>query len=106
MLVSLYSGFVDILIEKVRSFAQNGDIPHFDDAENVPPLLCDQFPLPTRILLFKHFSHNLDEIESSILSISLKKHLPYCVYCTSRQRNSDCPAKPAPTPSDQFAIGN
>ena len=62
MLVSLYSGFVDILIEKVRSFAQNGDIPHFDDAEDVPPLLWEQFHPPDKDLavqtLLTHFRRN------------------------------------------------
>lgn len=50
MFVSLYSGYVDILIEKVRTFAQNGEIPHFDDVENVPPPLCEEFPHPDKDL--------------------------------------------------------
>nr|XP_022292939.1 uncharacterized protein LOC111103770 [Crassostrea virginica] len=41
-------GYVDILIEKVRTFAQNGEIPHFDDVENVP--LCEEFPHPDKNL--------------------------------------------------------
>ena len=48
MLVSSISGYVDILLETVRSLGQNVEIPHFEDGEDVSPLLCDQLPHPDK----------------------------------------------------------
>ena len=52
MLVSSISGYVDILLETVKSLRQNVEIPHYEDGEDVPSLLWDQFPIQFNSIYF------------------------------------------------------